>query len=80
MPRPTSVDGGSVTVTVTLTVPVADAWKKCIATPPGAICPVNVSVPAAGAGVVGAVADEESLPHAAATSASAKTIANLTFM
>jgi len=79
MPRPTSVDGGSVAVSVTFTVPVADAVNWWSAAPPGAICPVNVSVPAVGTASVGAVADV-SLPHAAAKSASAQTSAELTFM
>jgi hypothetical protein len=73
MPRPTSVDAGSVVVSVTLTVPVADALKTRNALPPGAICPMNVSVPAVSVGAAGVVDDELSLLLQAA--ASAETIA-----
>ena len=76
MPRPTSVDAGSVVVSVTLTVPVADAVKMRNALPPGAIRPMNVSVPAVGVGAVGVVDAESSLLlQAAAATASAETIA-----
>jgi hypothetical protein len=67
MPSPSTIDAGSVLVSVTVTVPDADATNVRSATPPFAITAFNVCVPGPGAGVVGAVAVAESLlpPHAA---------------